>query len=226
MSEFERVIGYNFKNRALLKQALTHSSVGSSFCNERMEFLGDSVLSIVVARYLYDNLPHQPEGDLTKLRSNLVCEDALYNYAKKIGLGERLALSKGEENTGGRDRKSILSDAFEALIAAIYLDSGADGIERAKAFIVPFLPDNRKLKSGKLAVVGDYKTILQELVQKNADSTINYELVNEVGAAHQKVFFTNVVINGKVEGAGSGHSKKEASQQAARAALLKRGYEV
>ena len=221
MKSFESVIAYTFKNKTLLKQALTHSSAGGGICNERMEFLGDSVLSVVVSKYLYDSLRNQPEGYLTKLRANLVCEEALYKYAKKIELGERLIMGKGEENTGGRDRKSILSDAFEALIAAIYLDSG---LTAARAFIVPFLPDKAALSSEKL-ITGDYKTALQEIIQQNPDSTIVYELTGESGSAHEKVFFASVVINGKIEGSGSGRSKKESQQQAARAALIKLGYE-
>ena len=229
MNEFEKKLGYTFKNKKLLKQALTHSSVigvGSAdsktkvVANERMEFLGDSVLSIVVSKYLYDNLKDCSEGYLTKLRANLVCEDALYKYAKKIGLGEQLIIGKGEESTGGRDRKSILSDAFEALIAAIFLDSG---LEPATEFIVPFLPKGKALKSAKL-VTGDYKTALQELIQQVPGGVIGYELVDEKGVAHEKVFFSNVIINGKVEGSGSGKSKKESQQQAARAALIKLGH--
>jgi ribonuclease-3 len=217
---FEELIGYNFNNKSLLKQALTHSSAIGSKCNERMEFLGDSVLSVVVAKYLYDNLTTKPEGYLTKLRANLVCEGALFNYAQKLDLGERLIMGKGEENTGGRTRKSILSDAFEAVIAAIFLDGGLDN---AQDFIVQFLPDKKSLQSGKL-ITGDYKTSLQEIVQQTPDYSIYYDEIGEKGNAHEKTFFANVVINGKIEGSGSGHSKKESQQQAARAALIKMGY--
>jgi len=222
MKNIEKQINYTFKNKTLLEQALTHSSAGNSVTNERMEFLGDSVLSVVVSKYLYDNLKNKPEGYLTKLRANLVCENALYKNAKKIDLGEHLIMGKGEELSGGRDRKSILSDAFEALIAAIYLDSG---LTEAKKFIIPFLPDKVTLKSGKL-ITGDYKTALQEIVQQNPDSTIEYDEVDEVGLAHEKVFTANVLINGAVEGSGSGKSKKESQQMAARAALIKMGYET
>ena len=221
MKNIEKQINYNFKNKKLLEQALTHSSAGNSVTNERMEFLGDSVLSLVVSKYLYDNLKNKPEGYLTKLRANLVCEGALYKNAKKIDLGERLIMGKGEELSGGRDRKSILSDAFEALIAAIYLDSG---LTEAKKFIIPFLPDKAALKSGKL-ITGDYKTALQEIVQQNPDSIIVYDEVDEVGLAHEKIFTANVIINGIVEGSGSGKSKKESQQMAARAALIKMGYD-
>ncbi|MCL1789532.1 MAG: ribonuclease III [Oscillospiraceae bacterium] len=219
--KFEEIIGYTFKKKPLLQNALTHSSAAGGICNERMEFLGDSVLSVVVSKYLYDNLKKQPEGYLTKLRANFVCEEALYQYAKKIGLGEQLVMGKGEEHTGGRSRKSILSDAFEALIAAIYLDSG---LTAATAFIIPFLPAQEELKSTKL-ITGDYKTILQEFIQQNPDSTIHYKLTGEEGSAHEKTFFADVVINGKVEGSGKGRSKKESQQQAAKAALLQMRYD-
>ena len=221
MKEFEELIGYKFKNKRLLTQALTHSSsIGSGVANERMEFLGDSVLSVVVSKYLYDNLKSQTEGYMTKLRAKLVCEEALYKYAVKIGLGERIIMGKGEENTGGRNRKSILSDAFEALIAAIYLDAG---LNRATDFILPFIPDIAALKSGNL-ITGDYKTALQEIVQQTAGSTIVYQQTGEKGCDHEKVFFANVIVNGVTEGSGSGKSKKESQQQAARAALIKMGY--
>ncbi|MCL1903567.1 MAG: ribonuclease III [Oscillospiraceae bacterium] len=225
MKKFEEIIGYTFKNKKLLEQALTHSSSETSnggICNERMEFLGDSVLSVVVSKYLYDNLKKKPEGYLTKLRSNFVCEDALYRYAKSINLGELLIMGKGEERTGGRDRKSILSDAFEALIAAIYLDSG---LTASTAFIIPFLPDKQTLKSSKL-ITGDYKTMLQEIVQQNPENTIKYELTGEEGSAHNKLFFADVIINGRVVGSGKGKSKKESQQRAAKAALLKMGSSI
>jgi ribonuclease-3 len=220
----EEVIGYTFGNKALLKQALTHSSAvgaGNSgescrIANERMEFLGDSVLSVVVSKYLYDSLRDSPEGYLTKLRAKLVCEEALYNYARKIDLGQRLVMGKGEVNSGGRNRKSILSDAFEALIAAIYLDSG---LAAARTFILPFLPDKKSLCGGKL-ITGDYKTVLQELIQQNPDNVIEYIMVAETGAAHDKVFSSEVHINGTVAGAGVGRSKKESQQMAAKEALI------
>lgn len=156
MTELEKAIGYKFNNTALLHEALTHSSYvnGKNHSNERLEFLGDSVLSVVVSKYLFENLDVH-EGKLTKIRSRLVCEDSLYGFAKKIDLGSNMKLGKGEENTGGRDRRSILADAFEALIAAIYLDGG---LECARAFIMKFLPSIESIKSGKL-VFGDYKTV-------------------------------------------------------------------
>ena len=223
MTELEKVIGYELRNRAYLDEALTHSSFvnGKSNSNERLEFLGDSVLSVVVSKYLFESLD-VPEGKLTKIRSRLVCEDSLYEFAKKIDLGANIRLGKGEENTGGRDRRSILADAFEAVIAAIYLDGG---LENAKTFIMKFIPSVDVLKSGKL-VLGDYKTVLQEIIQQNPEERIVYEISDEKGAAHEKVFTANVLLNGQVIGTGSGKSKKEAEQAAAKEAISLMGYET
>lgn len=223
MTEFEEIIGYEFKNPALLGEALTHSSYvnGKHNSNERLEFLGDSVLSVVVSKYLFLSLD-VPEGKLTKIRSKLVCEDSLYEFAKKIRLGENIKLGKGEENTGGRDRRSILADAFEALIAAIYLDGG---LEAAREFIMPFMPSIETIKSGKL-MFGDYKTILQEIIQKNPEERVVYQISEEHGAAHNKTFTANVLLNGQVIGSGSGGSKKEAEQAAAKEAIKLMGYET
>ena len=225
MENIEEVIGYTFDNKSLLKLALTHSSADDgtgdvclAFANERLEFLGDSILSIIVAEYIYTFLPDKPEGYLTKLRAALVCEDALYNYALKLNLGERLEMGKGEVMNGGRGRKSILSDAFEALIAAIYLDAGEQGLTAARAFVLPFLPNRSELSCQKL-VTGDYKTMLQELIQKNPNGVIYYELTGEKGSAHNKVFCFDVRVNGKISGSGCGKNKKQAQQQAALAAL-------
>ncbi len=223
MTELEKVIGYEFKNTAYLDEALTHSSYvnGKNNSNERLEFLGDSVLSVVVSKYLFESLD-VPEGKLTKIRSRLVCEDSLYEFAKKINLGANMKLGKGEENTGGRDRRSILADAFEALIAAIYLDGG---LECARTFIMKFIPSVDVLKSGKL-VLGDYKTVLQEIIQQNPEEHIVYEISGEQGAAHEKVFTANVLLNGQIIGSGSGKSKKEAEQAAAKEAISLMGYET
>ncbi len=223
MTELEKVIGYEFKNKAYLDEALTHSSYvnGKNNSNERVEFLGDSVLSVVVSKYLFVSLD-VPEGKLTKIRSRLVCEDSLYEFAKKINLGANIKLGKGEENTGGRDRRSILADAFEALIAAIYLDGG---LERARTFIMKFIPSVEVLKSGKL-VLGDYKTVLQEIIQQNPEEHIVYEIAGEQGAAHEKVFTANVLLNGQIIGTGTGKSKKEAEQAAAKEAISLMGYET
>lgn len=223
VSQFETVIGYYFKNPALLNEALTHSSFvnGKQNSNERLEFLGDSVLSVVVSRYLFESLD-VPEGKLTKIRAKLVCEDSLYGFAKKIDLGSFMRLGKGEENTGGRDRRSILADAFEAVIAAIYLDGG---LEPARNFIMPFLPSIELIKSGKL-MFGDYKTILQEIIQQNPEEHVSYEISEEHGAAHNKTFTANVLLNGQVIGTGTGGSKKEAEQAAAKEAISLMGYET
>ncbi|MGN0596131.1 MAG: ribonuclease III [Ruminiclostridium sp.] len=225
MTEFEQRIGYEFKDPSLLREALTHSSYVNGknhHSNERLEFLGDSVLSVVVSKYLFENLQDQPEGQLTKLRASIVCEHALFPFAQKIGLGEEILLGKGEENTGGRQRRSILADAFEALIAAIYLDGG---LEKARDFILPFIPPLDVLRSGKL-LIGDYKTILQEIIQQNPEEKVTYELASETGAAHNKVFTSNVLLNGQIIGTGTGYSKKEAEQAAAKEAISLMGYET
>ena len=221
MSELEEAIGYRFRRRAYLEEALTHSSYvnGKHNSNERLEFLGDSVLSVVVSKYLFESLD-VPEGKLTKIRAKLVCEDSLYEFAKRIDLGARIKLGKGEENTGGRDRRSILADAFEALIAAIYLDGG---LEEARTFIMRFIPPIEEIKNGRL-VFGDYKTVLQEIIQQNPEERIEYEITGERGAAHERVFTANVLLNGQTIGSGSGKSKKEAEQAAAKEAVSLRGY--
>ncbi len=225
MKELQERIGYSFKNEKLLEEALTHSSYTNGKhlkSNERLEFLGDSVLSIVVSKYLFENLTNMPEGQLTKIRAGVVCENALYPFARKIDLGKYIFLGKGEEMTGGRDRHSILADAFEALIAAIYLDGG---IEAARSFILPFLPPLDKLKDGKF-LLGDYKTVLQEIIQQNPEEKIAYEIAAESGQAHNKQFTANVLLNGQVIGTGVGKSKKEAEQNAAREAIGLMGYET
>lgn len=221
MTDLENKIGYKFKERAYLEKALTHSSFvnGKQNSNERLEFLGDSVLSVVVSRHLFLQLD-VPEGMLTKIRAKLVCEDTLYGFAKRIDLGSYMKLGKGEEATGGRDRKSILADAFEALIAAIYLDGGLDA---ARCFIMKFMPPTEILASGKL-ILGDYKTSLQEVIQQNPEEHIEYEIAGETGAAHHRTFAANVLLNGQVIGSGKGLSKKEAEQAAAKEALSLMGY--
>ncbi len=222
--EFCKTIGYQFKNTELLTTALTHSSFaneakGGVKYNERLEFLGDSVLSIVVSDYIYLHCPELPEGKLTKLRASLVCEKSLYVYAKQINMGKYIRLSKGERRSGGDDRPSILSDAFEALIAAIYLDGG---IEPARSFILRFvIPD---IKSSKPKKFKDYKTLLQEIIQKNPEEKLSYVLVRETGPDHDKHFVVEVHLNSNVIGKGGGRSKKEAEQQAARQALERMGY--
>ncbi|MBQ1977878.1 MAG: ribonuclease III [Ruminococcus sp.] len=224
MIELERKIGYTFKNNEILNTALTHSSysneVGKNVkCNERLEFLGDSVLSLVVTNFIFLNFSQFPEGDLTQLRASLVCEKALYKFAKIIDLGSFIKLSRGERHGGGADRPSILSDAFEALIAAIYLDGGYD--EAAK-FVMTFIEP--EIKNIKKKPVKDYKTTLQEIVQKNPGEKLEYRMVSESGPDHDKHFVAEVLLNSNSIGKGGGRSKKEAEQQAARVALELMGY--
>lgn len=225
MIDLQNIIGYQFKNPALLNEALTHSSYANEHksqhikYNERLEFLGDSVLSIVVSDYIYKNCPELPEGELTKLRASLVCEKSLYEFAKKIDLGKYLILSKGERNNGGADRPSILSDAFEALIAAIYIDGGfASASKHILNFVIPAIKNSKKKK------INDYKTTLQEIIQKNPGEKLEYVLVKESGPDHNKHFVVEVHLNSNVIGKGGGRSKKEAEQQAAREALELMGY--
>ncbi|MBR3948489.1 MAG: ribonuclease III [Clostridia bacterium] len=216
ISEFEKVIGYEFKNRNFIKTALTHSSYanerGQGECNERLEFLGDSVLGIITAEYFYHNLNHLPEGEMTKKRAACACEKSLYKFAKEIDLGKYIFLGKGEENMGGRDRASILADAFEAVIAAIYLDGG---LEEARKFVLRFV----KKAANENISLKDYKTELQEIIQKNPDEHLSYVLVGESGPDHDKRFEVEVMLNSNVIGCGIGRSKKLAEQEAARQAL-------
>ena len=216
ISEFESVIGYEFKNRNFIKTALTHSSYanerGQGECNERLEFLGDSVLGIITAEYFYHNLNHLPEGEMTKKRAACACEKSLYKFAKEIDLGKYIFLGKGEENMGGRDRASILADAFEAVIAAIYLDGG---LEEARKFVLRFV----KKAANENISLKDYKTELQEIIQKNPDEHLSYVLVGESGPDHDKRFEVEVMLNSNVIGCGMGRSKKLAEQEAARQAL-------
>lgn len=226
MTELEDSIQYTFKNKKLLTEALSHSSYANENkknrkSNERLEFLGDSVLSIVVSQYLFEHFSHFPEGDLTKIRASLVCEKSLHVFAKQIGLGKHLLLGKGEENTGGRERASILADAFEALIAAIFLDGG---LEAARTHILRFIPKDLDLQ--KNPAFNDYKTILQEIIQQNPEEKVEYVIVDQSGPDHNKAFTVNVCLNGHIIGVGTGRSKKEAEQMAAREALELMGYEA
>ena len=219
--ELEKVIGYTFSNPKYLTIALSHTSYVNEVkrglvSNERQEFLGDAVLSIVASDYLFKHYSHLPEGELTKLRASLVCEKSLCEFAHMIGLGQYLMLGRGEEQMGGRERPSILADAFEALIAAIYLDGG---MEHAKKFILGFV--KKQVEKDKKVFFKDYKTALQELVQREEGRTLVYELLSETGPDHNKTFTFRVLVNGIPEGEGSGHSKKEAEQSAARDALHK-----
>lgn len=220
MEELEQKLGYQFRDRALLSEALNHSSYANEHralgeqSNERLEFLGDSVLGFVTAEFLFELHRDLPEGDLTRQRAALVCEQSLYEVAKMLDLGKYLKLGKGENAGGGRTRPSILADATEAVFAAVYLDGG---IEAASALIHRVLLD----KEGEHAeeLMQDYKTALQELVQRKSGQALSYRMVGESGPDHNKTFTAEVWLNGEGVGTGSGHSKKEAEQAAARAAI-------
>lgn len=218
MEKLQEKINYQFKDISLLEHALTHSSYANEhsnefLSNERLEFLGDAVLGITAAEYLFTNFPKVPEGELSKLRASLVCEQSLYSFAEEIELGEFLILGKGEANSGGKQRPSILADAFEAVIAAIYLDGG---MESARKHILRFL--SNALVQHK-ETFHDYKTELQEIVQKNKEEQVSYVLVGETGPDHDKRFEVEVHLNSNVIGKGIGRSKKLAEQEAAREAL-------
>ena len=223
-TEFENVIGYSFHNPALLETAFTHSSFRNEKkmtgdCNERLEFLGDSVLGVISAEYFYRNLNHLPEGEMTKRRAACVCEKSLCGFAKEIDLGKYILLGKGEEHSGGRNRPSILADCFEAVIAAIYLDGG---LQAAENFVLPFL----KRAAMVVPKLNDYKTTLQEIIQKNPDEHLTYILVGESGPDHCKSFEVEVRLNSNIIGSGIGASKKAAEQDAARKALELMGVKV
>ena len=217
-SGLEQTIGYRFLRQEYLQVALTHSSYSNEghkhmSDNERQEFLGDSVLSLIVSEFLFHHFD-LAEGELTRLRAALVCEKSLCAFARKIGLGRYLLLGRGEEQTGGADRPSILADAFEALLAAIYLDGGMD---KARAFIMPFVQE--ALRDGELQDTRDYKTLLQEIVQQNPGESLSYALVGQSGPDHDKRFEVQVLLNSNVLGRGIGRSKKQAEQTAAKEAL-------
>ncbi len=219
IKDLENAIGYRFRNITLLQNALTHSSYAnerwhdSLMSNERLEFLGDSILGMVVAEHLYRDFPDRPEGELTRMRADMVCEQSLAAVANKLGLGSHLMLGHGEEAGGGRARPSILADAVESVIAAAFLDGG---MEAAAGIIRRFILTNvpvTKLHNK------DYKTGLQELVQQKKNQVLSYALVGESGPDHDKSFLVEVSLNGKVVGKGSGSSKKRAEQDAARCAM-------
>ena len=217
-------IGYTFKDPKLLENALTHSSYANESnrglkSNERLEFLGDSVLGFVTAGYLFTHGTGE-EGELPRLRASLVCEKALSAYARSIRLGEALLLGRGELRGGGGDRPSILADAFEAVIAALYLDGG---LQAAETFILPFIKE--ELTHQRRPQFKDYKTSLQEIVQQNPEEHLEYVLTGESGPDHNKQFTVEVHLNSNVIGTGRGRSKKEAEQQAAREALKLMGYD-
>ena len=219
MKTLETKLGYQFQNPKLLDHALTHSSyanehhLGSISSNERLEFLGDSVLGMIVADHLYRTFPDLPEGDLTRIRANLVCEGSLVLVAKEWDLGRYLKRGKGENACGGRSRPSILADAVEAVLAAVFLDGG---LEHDRDIIQRFLLDRMEQVN---RASRDHKTYLQELVQRKSGQVLSYELIGESGPDHNKTFQMQVLLNGQPIGQGTGHSKKEAEQAAANAAI-------
>ena len=222
MEKLEEKLGYTFHDRRLLENALTHSSYANEnkskgeTSNERLEFLGDSVLGMVVADHLYRTHPNMPEGELTRTRAALVCEDSLVEVAAQLELGQYLKLGRGEDAGGGRKRPSIQADAVEAVIAAVYLDGG---IGSARKLITNFILTNneRELEGA----IRDFKTALQELVQRESGRVLSYRLMGESGPDHAKVFSVEVDLDGKPIGAGEGRSKKEAEQNAAKAAMAR-----
>lgn len=223
MEGLERNLGYAFRDRKLLEEALNHSSYANEHrgagleSNERLEFLGDSILGFVTAEYLFGRHPGAPEGDLTRIRAALVCEQSLYEVARKLELGEYLKLGKGEDAGGGRARMSILADAAEAVFAAVYLDGG---LEAASRLIHRVLLDAEREEAVEERR-RDYKTALQELVQRQGSQDLSYRMAGERGPDHDKTFVAEVWLNGQLLGSGDGHSKKEAEQSAACAALEK-----
>ena len=225
-ARLEAAIGYNFKDRTLLRRAMTHSSHSNEtgernhhlLCNERLEFLGDSVLSIVVSQYLFTTYPQEGEGTLTNMRKDVVCAEALARYARRIGISDCLYLGNGEELSGGREKENILADAFEALLAAIYLDAGDRGMEIIASFLLPLVQkDLSELVSR--GIDGDFKTPLQQLVQQTEGDVLEYVLLRAEGPDHCKTFEVEVRVNSNPCGRGVGSSKRKAEQAAAKAAL-------
>lgn len=216
-------LNYKFKDIELLKTALTHSSYANEHNmkitdnNERMEFLGDTILSLIVSQYLYKKYPRYPEGELTKIRASVVCESSLAFIARKISLGDFILLGKGEEATGGRERDSILGDASEALVGAVYMDSD---FETTNKLLLDKFENDLVHAVAKGSLFIDYKTDLQENLQKRKKAKIEYSIAKEEGPDHNKVFHIDVLIDNKVIGQGSGRNKKEAEQMAAKEALL------
>ena len=224
---FEKKINYEFRDKLLLKTALTHSSYVKEHgrgvrSNERLEFLGDAFFDAIIGEKLFRIFPDKEEGFLSRTRATLVCEKSLSDKAKMLNMGEYILLGKGEEHSGGRHRESILADAMEAVIGAVYLDGG---FEAARSFILPFIPPLDKLSTGKF-LLGDYKTVLQEIIQQNPEERVAYEISDESGQAHNKQFTANVLLNGQIIGTGKGKSKKEAEQSAAKEAISLMGYET
>lgn len=215
----QKKLGYRFKDPALLRAALTHSSYANEnrkngmLSNERLEFLGDSVLGMTVAELIFRNMPRMPEGQMTRLRAELVCEKSLASLAAVFGLGESLMLGRGEEKGGGRNRPSILADAVEAVLAAIYIDGGFRPVAKLIKKHLATRIDFGKAEST------DYKTTLQEIIQEKPGQVLSYHIIGESGPDHMKSFTVEVRLNGESMGSGSGKSKKEAEQTAAKSAL-------
>lgn len=227
MNTLQEKLNYKFKNEDLLINALTHSSYANEVrngvsSNERLEFLGDSVLSIIVSEYIYKKFGDLPEGELTKIRASLVCEKSLCQFSREMELGQYLRLGKGEEKGGGRERDSILADAFEAVLAAMYLDGG---FEVAKKHVLRFIKDEL-YNHNEAEAFKDYKTALQEIIQRNPEESVTYILTNETGPDHDKVFEVEVRLNSNTIGRGKGKNKKQAEQFAAREALQLMGADV
>ncbi len=225
MKRLEENLKYTFKDVSLLKNALSHSSYANEKhlkdgSNERLEFLGDAVLSVIVADYLYNNFKNKPEGELTKLRASLVCEKSLCGFARILEIGDFLLLGNGEDSNGGRERNSILADAFEAVLAAMYLDGG---MEVARNHVLRFIED--ELSHTEDEVFHDYKTTLQEVIQRNKEERLTYVLSSESGPDHDKSFTVEVLLNSNVIGSGTGKTKKRAEQMAAKDALALMGIE-
>lgn len=226
MEVLQQKLGYKFNNIKLLENALTHSSYANEVrngqtSNERLEFLGDSVLSIIVAEYLFTNFKNIPEGELTKLRAALVCEKSLCVFSRELELGKFLRLGRGEEKGGGRERDSILADAFEAVLAAMYLDGG---MSVAKNHVLRFVKEELNNKDDYS--FKDYKTALQEIIQRNPEESVTYILKSESGPDHNKVFEVEVHLNSNVIGVGKGKNKKQAEQMAAKQALELMGAKI
>ena len=218
LEELEKEIGYTFKQKELLKKALTHTSYAYEKkvdSNEKLEFLGDSILEFISSKYLYQNYPNLKEGEMTKVRATVVCEKSLHKIAQKHNFSDFLYLGKSEQVTGGKNRPAILADSVEAIIAAMYLDGGLD---KAEKFIIKNLKDEIELAT-KHVGDKDYKTVLQEKLQEHGDVKIEYEITKEIGPDHNKSFEAQVSLNGKVLAKGKGKSKKEAHMQAAKKAL-------
>ncbi len=226
----QRRIGYQFRDIRYLERALTHSSYSNEtgarnhhlLCNERLEFLGDSVLSILTSDYLYTTFPEYPEGDLTRMRAATVCEEALASYSEKLGLGDFLRLGKGEGQSGGAKKPAILADAFEAILAAIYLDAGAlDGMRTVADFLIPFIKEAVAILPEMGGAHIDSKSRLQEFVQQDKEQkdVLEYRLIREEGPDHNKTFAVELYLGANCIGHGVGHSKKQAEQAAARRAL-------